>query len=111
MNVKIAHATVMIVTVNKGNKRDRKQHKIQTDVLKKGARQMAFEYEIVKHIATLGEANDRTLEVNLVSWNKRPAKVDIRRWDKDHTFMGKGVALTDEEAKALLEALKGRYEV
>ena len=110
MNVKIAHATVMIVTVNKGYKRDRKQDKIQTDVLKKGARQMAFEYEIVKHIATLGEANDRTLEVNLVSWNKRPAKVDIRRWDKDHTFMGKGVALTDEEAKALYEALKGRYE-
>ena len=106
----IAHASVTIVTVNKGNKRDREQYKIQTDVLKKGARQMAFEYEIVKHIATLGETNDRTLEVNLVSWNKRPAKVDIRRWDKDHTFMGKGVALTEDEAKALLEALKGRYE-
>ena len=72
--------------------------------------QMAFEYEIVEHIATLGATNDRTLEVNLVSWNKRPAKVDIRRWDKDHTFMGKGVALTDEEATALLEALKGRYQ-
>lgn len=108
MNVKIAHATVMIVTV--GNKRDRSKNKIQTDVLKKGARQMAFEYEIVKHIAVLGEANDRTLEVNLVSWNKRPAKIDIRRWDKDHTFMGKGVALTEDEAKALYEALKGRYE-
>lgn len=107
----IAHASVTIVTVNKGNKTDREQDKIQTDVLKKGARQMAFEYEIVKHIATLGEANDRTLEVNLVSWNKRPAKVDIRRWDKDHTFMGKGVALTEDEAKALLEALKGRYDV
>lgn len=106
----IAHASVTIVTVNKGNKRDREQYKIQTDVLKKGARQMAFEYEIVKHIATLGETNDRTLEVNLVSWNKRPAKVDIRRWDKDHTFMGKGVALTEDEAKALYEALKGRYE-
>lgn len=107
----IAHASVTIVTVNKGNKTDREQDKIQTDVLKKGARQMAFEYEIVKHIATLGEANDRTLEVNLVSWNKRPAKVDIRRWDKDHTFMGKGVALTEDEAKALYEALKGRYDV
>ena len=110
MNVKIAHATVMIVTVNKGNKTDREQDKIQTDVLKKGARQMAFEYEIVKHIATLGETNDRTLEVNLVSWNKRPAKIDIRRWDKDHTYMGKGVALTEDEAKALYEALKERYE-
>lgn len=71
---------------------------------------MAFEYEIVKHIAVLGETNDRTLEVNLVSWNKRPAKIDIRRWSKDHTYMGKGVALTEDEAKALYEALKGRYE-
>ena len=69
-----------------------------------------FEYEIVEHIATLSEGNDRTVEVKMVSWNKRPAKVDIRRWNKGHTFMGKGIALTDEEAKALLEALKGRYE-
>ena len=69
-----------------------------------------FEYEITDHIATLSESNDRTVEVNMVSWNKRPAKVDIRRWSKDHAFMGKGITLTDEEAKVLLEALKGRYE-
>lgn len=69
-----------------------------------------FEYEIVEHIAVIGESNDRVVEVNLVSWNKRPPKADIRRWSKDHTYMGKGVALTDDEAKALLEALKGRYE-
>ena len=71
---------------------------------------MAFEYEIVEPIAILGRANDRTIEVNMVSWNGRPAKVDIRRWSEDHTFMGKGIALTEEEAKALYEALKGRYE-
>lgn len=71
---------------------------------------MAFEYEIVEPIAVLGRANDRTIEVNMVSWNGRPAKVDIRRWSEDHTFMGKGIALTDEEAKALYMALKGRYE-
>jgi hypothetical protein len=71
---------------------------------------MAFEYEIVEPIAVLGRANDRTIEVNMVSWNGRPAKVDIRRWSEDHTFMGKGIALTEEEAKALYEALKGRYE-
>ena len=71
---------------------------------------MAFEYEIVEPIAVLGRANDRTIEVNMVSWNGRPAKVDIRRWSEDHTFMGKGIALTEEEAKALYIALKGRYE-
>lgn len=71
---------------------------------------MAFEYEIAEPIAVLGRANDRTIEVNMVSWNGRPAKVDIRRWSEDHTFMGKGIALTEEEAKALYEALKGRYE-
>lgn len=71
---------------------------------------MAFEYEIVEHIGTLGEANGRTLEVNMVSWNKRAPKVDIRRWDEDHTFMGKGIAMTDTEAKELYKALKERYE-
>lgn len=69
-----------------------------------------FEYEIVENIAVLSETNNRTIEVNVVSWNKRPAKIDIRRWSKDHSEMGKGVALTDDEAKALYEALKGRYE-
>lgn len=71
---------------------------------------MAFEYEIVEPIAVLGKANDRTIEVNMVSWNGRSAKVDIRRWSEDHTFMGKGIALTEDEAKALYMALKGRYE-
>ena len=70
---------------------------------------MAFNYEITEHIARLGEANGRALEVNMVSWNGRPAKVDIRRWSEDHTFMGKGIALTEDEAKALYMALKERY--
>ena len=70
---------------------------------------MAFNYEITEHIARLGEANGRALEVNMVSWNGRPAKVDIRRWSEDHTFMGKVIALTEDEAKALYMALKERY--
>lgn len=69
-----------------------------------------FEYEIVEQIAVISRDNDRTVEVNIVSWNKRPPKVDIRRWSTDHSYMGKGIALTDAEAKALYEALKGRYE-
>jgi len=44
-------------------------------------------------------------EVNLVSWNKRPAKLDIRSWQKGHVKCGKGIALTWEEAKELNKLL------
>lgn len=42
-----------------------------------------------------------TKELNLVSWNDREPKVDIRDWSPDHTRMGKGVTLTREEAEKL----------
>ena len=61
-------------------------------------------YEIVGHI---GKAGKR--EVNLVSWNGKPAKVDIREWYEDGRC-SKGITLTDAEAKELYEALKGRDE-
>ena len=44
-------------------------------------------------------------EVNLVSWNRRPAKLDIRSWQKDHKKCGKGIALTREEADELHKLL------
>ena len=44
-------------------------------------------------------------EVNLVSWNGRPAKIDIRNWQRDHTKCGKGIALTREEAEELVKLL------
>ena len=69
-----------------------------------------FEYEIVDKMAVLSERTGSSLECNMVSWRKGKPRVDIRRWNEDHTQMGNGVALTDAEAKALYEALKGRYE-
>ena len=44
-------------------------------------------------------------EINLVSWNRRPAKLDIRNWQKNHQKCGKGIALTREEAEALVKLL------
>ena len=44
-------------------------------------------------------------ELTLVSWNDRPAKYDLREWAPDHSRMGKGITLSDEEAKMLREAL------
>lgn len=46
-----------------------------------------------------------TKEVNVVTWNEGSPKVDIRDWSPDHTKMGKGITLTNEEAVALLKVL------
>ena len=44
-------------------------------------------------------------EVKLVSWNGRPAKLDIRAWRKDQKKCGKGITLTREEAEELVKLL------
>jgi len=44
-------------------------------------------------------------EVNLVSWNGRPAKLDIRAWQSNHEKCGKGITLTREEAEELVKLL------
>jgi hypothetical protein len=63
-------------------------------------------FEIVKHIAVLSEnAKGWTKELNMVSWNGRAAKFDIREWSEDHSRMGKGITLTEEEIDALKKAL------
>ena len=46
-----------------------------------------------------------TKELNLVSWNDREPKYDLRDWSPDHTKMGKGVTMTEEELQELKKAL------
>ncbi len=63
-------------------------------------------YEITKHIGVLSEnAKGWTKELNLVSWNNRDPKYDIRDWDLEHEKMSKGITLTEEEIKNLKELL------
>ncbi len=65
-------------------------------------------FEIVKNLGILSEsAKGWTKELNLVSWNGREPKYDIRDWDPDHQKMGKGVTLTNEEFNQLKELLDG----
>lgn len=65
-----------------------------------------FSYEIVEEIAVLSEtAQGWTKELNLVSWNGRPPKFDLRDWAPGHEKMGKGVTLTNEEFAKLKETL------
>jgi len=57
-----------------------------------------IKYEIIRNIGALSENNKGwTKELNLVSWNDRAAKYDIRDWSAEHEKMGKGVTLTQEE--------------
>ncbi|MFJ8247088.1 YdbC family protein [Peribacillus asahii] len=46
-------------------------------------------------------------ELNLVSWNGKEPKYDLREWAPGHEKMGKGLTLTVEELKTLREILNG----
>jgi hypothetical protein len=63
-----------------------------------------FKYEIVKKIGVVSE-NPRgwTKELNIIRWNDRDPKFDLREWGPDHEKMGKGLTLTLEELQKLCE--------
>ncbi|MBE6907509.1 YdbC family protein [Marasmitruncus massiliensis] len=64
-----------------------------------------LKYEITQEIAILSESSRGwTKELNLVSWNEREPKYDIREWAPDHAKMGKGVTLSEEEMQTLVNA-------
>ena len=66
-----------------------------------------FQYEIVKEIGVLSESSKGwTKELNMVSWNGAAPKYDLRDWAPDHEKMGRGVTLTEEEARKLKELLE-----
>lgn len=65
-----------------------------------------IKFEIKEAIGVISEsAKGWKKELNLISWNDKEAKYDIRDWDSEHKKMGKGVTLTTEEIKTLKEVL------
>jgi hypothetical protein len=65
-----------------------------------------IEFKIARRIAVLGPSGkDWSMELNMVGWNGREPKLDIRTWDPSHERMGKGIALTRDEAVKLRDAL------
>lgn len=66
-----------------------------------------FSYEILEEVAVLSEnARGWRKELNLISWNGRPPKFDLREWAPDHEKMGKGIILTNEEFAELSKTIK-----
>jgi hypothetical protein len=65
-----------------------------------------LKFEIKKHLGVIGEGTKGwKKEVNLVSWNERKPKLDIRDWDETHEKMGKGITLSKSEAEELKKLL------
>jgi hypothetical protein len=61
-----------------------------------------IKHEIIKTIGTLStSAKGWTKELNLISWNEREPKYDLRDWAPEHEKMGKGVTLSKEDLLAL----------
>lgn len=78
-----------------------------------------MEVNIIRHLGVISErtykGEVRRKEVNIVSWNGREPKVDIREWDENHEIAGKGLTLTKQEEMELCsilhEHLKGASNV
>ncbi len=65
-----------------------------------------IKFEIIKTIGILStSASGWSKELNLISWNDRDPKYDLRDWSADHSKMGKGVTLSAEELSALRQLL------
>jgi len=66
-----------------------------------------IQYEIVKEIAVLSTGESGyTKEINLISWNGKEPKYDIRSFSPNREKCGKGVTLTETEVGKLLAALE-----
>ena len=65
-----------------------------------------FKYEITEKVGVLSQSpTGWSRQVNMVSWNDRAPKFDIRDWSPDESKMGKGISLTLEEVKILKDLL------
>jgi hypothetical protein len=65
-----------------------------------------IKFEIIKKIGILSESSSGwSKQLNLISWNEREPKYDLRDWAPDGEKMGKGVTLAREELLALKKLL------
>lgn len=63
-------------------------------------------FTIKDHVGVLSTSQSGwTREVNIVSWNQRPARLDIRDWNPEHTKMSRGIGLNGNEVSTLRDLL------
>ncbi|MFJ5622751.1 YdbC family protein [Peribacillus loiseleuriae] len=67
-----------------------------------------IKYEIKESIGSISQSpKGWNKELNLISWNGKEPKFDLRDWAAEHEKMGKGLTLTLDEIKTLRDLLNG----
>lgn len=62
----------------------------------------SIQFELMKKIGTVNEStNGWSKQLNMISWNGRAPKYDLRDWAPDGEKMGKGITLSVDDMKAL----------
>ncbi|MCD8148859.1 MAG: hypothetical protein LUE92_04685 [Clostridiales bacterium] len=65
-----------------------------------------IKYEIKQQLGEISTSpKGWSKELNLVSWNGAAPKYDICDWAPEHEKMGKGITLTEDEARNLYNLL------
>lgn len=69
-------------------------------------------FEIVEQIGVIEHnENHWNKELNIVKWNDREPRFDIRDWNADHTQMSRGITLTVEQFLNLMKIVnEWRFE-
>lgn len=70
-----------------------------------------IKYEIVKKIGVLNSyPTGWNKELNVVRWNDKSEKYDVRDWSPGHERMSRGVTLYEGELKKLMELCSGLFD-
>ncbi|MBR7088691.1 MAG: hypothetical protein IKI38_04980 [Mogibacterium sp.] len=71
-----------------------------------------LDYKLVEQLGVIDtHKSGWSREVNLVAWNGKPPKFDIRDWDPDHERMSRGITLHEKEAIKLAKILVKRLQM
>ncbi|MFT8363656.1 MAG: PC4/YdbC family ssDNA-binding protein [Sporolactobacillus sp.] len=69
-------------------------------------------FEIAKKVGAISQSpRGWEKQLNVISWNERAPKYDLRDWSPDGAKMGKGLTLSIEELKALKRLLNHMDEL
>ena len=71
-----------------------------------------IEYRMVEHLGVIdAHKNGWNREVNIVAWNGKQPKIDIRDWDPEHERMSRGITLYEREAIKLARILSQKLDM
>lgn len=75
--------------------------------------QSKYNFKINEEIAVISkrESGGWSLELNVVTFNDKEAKYDLREWRNDHTQLRPGARFSESDLRPLMEVIQKRLEV